>query len=564
MVKVRYSRQIRQEDFVCAADTQSKFIVSPKHIFAISTTIIVSVALVLPMHLFSPDLSGTINLASQEYLESDDNKIIADISSAKTADNSKENYEDYDLPSALFDSKDPIVAVTAPATAPQIDEPVKEVSQPAQVVAAVSDKKPGDAKKNALPRPKGMWYTQTVQSGDTLSQIFSYLSLPYATLNKLTAVAKKNDLQLRIGESIHFLVDNKNIVMEVVKPLDDNTQVRFTRMHANDGFSVVYEALNTHVDSKDLIKTFKNADTMPLAVAAQKERELREEQRQLAIKKEQERLKNLNHNPKRPRLVIASVQKGESFKKAAHRAGLTPTEIETIEKYSNGKLNLAKVNTGDSFRVLFNGIGTQALINAFEIKSQKQGTTVLYRNPSDGILYEEKGYTPSIGVFRRFPLAGKIEITSHFNPQRRHPVTRRIAPHKGVDFKASIGTPVYAPADGVVTFAGYQRAAGYYMIIRHQGDYSTVYMHLSKMEARRGQKVTVGQVIAKTGNTGRTSGPHLHYEIRINDRAVNPLKIDLPKSNHPQLALRQKEKFNNNVQAFKSDLYKDSLAKSTN
>ena len=143
-------------------------------------------------------------------------------------------------------------------------------------------------------------------------------------------------------------------------------------------------------------------------------------------------------------------------------------------------------------------------------------------------------------------------------------MTRRIAPHKGVDFKASIGTPVYAPADGVVTFAGYQRAAGYYMIIRHQGDYSTVYMHLSKMEARRGQKVTVGQVIAKTGNTGRTSGPHLHYEIRINDRAVNPLKIDLPKSNHPQLALRQKEKFNNNVQAFKSDLYKDSLAKSTN
>ena len=85
-------------------------------------------------------------------------------------------------------------------------------------------------------------------------------------------------------------------------------------------------------------------------------------------------------------------------------------------------------------------------------------------------------------------------------------------------------------------------------------------MHLSKSEVKRDQKVIVGQLIARTGNTGRTTGPHLHYEIRINDRPVNPLKVELPSSNHPNLAREQREAFANNVKILRNDLQNDRLA----
>ena len=551
MVKVRFSRQLRHEDFVCADTNQNKFLISPKHIFAILSVIVISASLVLPMQILTPYKNLDDKLISQQYLASnDDEQAVSDITDIKgTNDTSKENYEDYELPSTLFAKRNNV--------AKDLDIQISSK----QDNKAFTKNEANKDDLNQIARPSGDWYTQTVHSGDTLSKIFTYLNLPYATLKKVTSAAKPRDLELAIGEQIHFLIDSSNIVKEVVKPLDDNLQVRFTRLSSKDSFTVVYEAINAHVANKSIIKEFKAADTMPLAIQGQKEREEKEKQRQLAYEREQKRLKELNINPNRPRLVIATINKGENFKSAAYRAGLTPSEITTIEKSYSNKINARSLQAGDSFRVLFNEIGTKATINAIEIKSQNQGHHSLYRNVDDGVLYEERGFTPTVGVFRRFPLAGNIVINSKFNPHRKHPVTGRRVPHKGVDFKAKVGTPVYAPADGVVTFAGYQRAAGYYMIVRHQGNYSTVYMHLSKIEKKRDEKVTVGEVIAKTGNTGRTTGPHLHYEIRINDRAVDPLKIDLPKSNHQNLAQKQKEAFSNNVKVFKNDLYTDSLAK---
>lgn len=409
-----------------------------------------------------------------------------------------------------------------------------------------------------LPRPEGKWYQQTVQNGDSLSAIFNLLDLPYATLNRITKVAQAKDLRLKVGEPIFFLVDKENVLKEMVKKISPTEQVRFTRMLSTDDFNVVYEALNTHVNDK-VLASIPVATTMPSAVKAQKAREIKEAQLAKARAEQAARDKANNVNPNRPRLVVDEIKKGESFRVAAHRAGLTPTEVATINKLFKSHFNANKMRAGSKFRVLFSGIGTQSIIYAVQIETT-QGKFETFINPEDRNYYGENEFTPTAGIFRRFPLAGSIKINSNFNPTRRHPVTRRISPHNGIDFKASIGTPVYAPADGEVTYSGYQRAAGYFVIISHANNYSTVYMHLSKSEVKAGQKVIVGQMIARTGNTGRTTGPHLHYEIRVNDRPVDPLKIELPTSSHPNLAREQREAFANNVKILRTDLENDKLA----
>lgn len=421
----------------------------------------------------------------------------------------------------------------------------------------------GDKSKDKLvaklPRPDGKWYHYTVESGDNFSVIFRNLNLPYATLNRITKVAKRKDLSLDVGDPIYFLVDKDNIVKEIVNTLDDGQQVRFTRMSGEDDFVVVYEALNAQVKDANLLAKAPDAFEMPLAKKALAERKQQQEAREKALAERQARDKANNVNPNRPRLLIGQIQKGENFARAARREGLTPSEIKSVTQLFKNKMNVNRMKTGDSFRVLFTGIGTQSSMCAISINSS-QGNFEIFMNPKDRNFYGENEYTPTAGIFRRFPLAGEIKVTSHFNPQRRHPVTHRISPHNGVDFKANIGTPVYAPADGVVTFSGYQRAAGYYVIVRHANNYSTVYMHLSKSEVKKGEKVIVGQVIARSGNTGRTTGPHLHYEIRIDDRPVNPLKVELPSSSHPNLAREQREAFANNVKILRADLKNDRLA----
>ncbi len=407
------------------------------------------------------------------------------------------------------------------------------------------------------PRPNGDWYKQTVHKGDNISAIFNYLNLPNGTLSQIQKVASKKDLALTVGTQIHFLIDKKNNVLEMVKPLDKSNQVRFTRMTPKDEFTAIKEPINAHVESKKEIKAFAEAEKMPNAVVAAKERAKAQEDAKVQAQKE---AKLAQENAKtRPRLVMATLQKGESFKQAAKRIGLTNANISAISTSLRGKVNINKLAFGDSFRVLFNGIGTNSSITAIEFNTAKNGKLSMYRHPENGTLYEEDGYKPTAGVFRRFPVNTKLEVSSPFNPRRLNPVRHRISPHNGVDFRMPIGTPVYAPSDGIVTYAGFMRGGGYTVIVKHMGAYSTVYMHLSRINVSKGQNVRLGQMIAKSGNTGASTGPHLHYEIRINDRPVDPLKVDLP-AGSKNLAQERRQKFQSTVKVLKSDLYKESLA----
>jgi len=120
-----------------------------------------------------------------------------------------------------------------------------------------------------------------------------------------------------------------------------------------------------------------------------------------------------------------------------------------------------------------------------------------------------------------------VKISSHFGYRDKHPVLGFGAMHKGVDFAAAPGTPIYAAGDGVIQFIGWKSGYGKFIIIKHSNGISTAYAHASKFakNLKTGSSIRQGQVIAYVGTTGNTTGPHLHYEIRVNGVQVNPMKF---------------------------------------
>ncbi|MGB7543403.1 MAG: peptidoglycan DD-metalloendopeptidase family protein [Burkholderiales bacterium] len=166
---------------------------------------------------------------------------------------------------------------------------------------------------------------------------------------------------------------------------------------------------------------------------------------------------------------------------------------------------------------------------AAEFVNQKQAYRAVWFQDADG-----KGgyYTPEGKSLRKAFLRSPLEfsrITSGFG-MRRHPIFHQWRAHKGIDYAAPIGTRVKATGDGMVEFAGQENGYGYVIVLRHRGGYSTYYAHLSRFAhgIRRGTRVAQGDVIGYVGKTGWATGPHLHYEFRVNNQYRNPLTIAFP------------------------------------
>jgi murein DD-endopeptidase MepM/ murein hydrolase activator NlpD len=138
--------------------------------------------------------------------------------------------------------------------------------------------------------------------------------------------------------------------------------------------------------------------------------------------------------------------------------------------------------------------------------------------------FDEYGRSASRALLKT-PISG-VKITSGFG-MRRHPLLRYSKMHTGVDFGAPTGTPIRAASSGVVDLAGRHGAYGNTIVLKHGEKYKTLYAHMSRLAAgvRKGRRVNQGQIIGYVGTTGRSTGPHLHYEVRINDRPVNPTAI---------------------------------------
>lgn len=152
----------------------------------------------------------------------------------------------------------------------------------------------------------------------------------------------------------------------------------------------------------------------------------------------------------------------------------------------------------------------------------------LFSREKNGVVsyYDINGAAPEF-TMDRVPFAYS-KITSPFNLHRVHPVTRRVRPHLGVDLKGPYGNPIAATGNGIVIFAGWQSGYGRLVIIDHGNDYETRYGHLSAISVKTGERVKRGQIIGKLGNSGISTGAHLHYEVRIDGTPYDPMRVKLP------------------------------------
>ena len=176
--------------------------------------------------------------------------------------------------------------------------------------------------------------------------------------------------------------------------------------------------------------------------------------------------------------------------------------------------------------------------------------------------YDQDGKS-SKKTLMKTPLNG-ARLSSGFG-NRKHPILGFTKMHRGIDFAAPVGTPIFAAGDGIIEFSGWKGAYGKYIRIKHNSTYKTAYAHLSKIYKKKGARIKQGDIIGTLGSTGRSTGPHLHYEILVSGRQVNPLRIKLPSGKHiPKDELenfyKKQEVINNKILAMRHKIKNNELA----
>jgi murein DD-endopeptidase MepM/ murein hydrolase activator NlpD len=214
-----------------------------------------------------------------------------------------------------------------------------------------------------------------------------------------------------------------------------------------------------------------------------------------------------------------------------------PVVDELIRIYSYDVDFQRRAQPGDSFAVLYSGEGetpsadskNEVLYAALTVGGETK-KFYHYKSPDDGVVdyYDETGKSAKKFLVRK-PVADGI-MRSGFGT-RKHPVLGYVRAHTGVDWAAPIGTPIYASGNGTIEKMGWEGGYGRYIRMRHANGYETAYGHMSAFAkgVDVGKTVRQGQIIGFVGSTGLSTGPHLHYEIIINTRFVDPMKVRLPR-----------------------------------
>ncbi len=243
------------------------------------------------------------------------------------------------------------------------------------------------------------------------------------------------------------------------------------------------------------------------------------------------------HNPLEIRTSFRSNTIKNSLFLAAMDVDLSDNIIMELAGIFGWDIDFAlDIREGDSFSVLYEELYRDGdkvrdgdILAAEFTNRNKTFKAVRYESSNGHVDY----YTPEGYSMRKAFLRTPVDfarISSRFNLKRKHPILNRIRAHKGVDYAASKGTPIKATSNGKVAFKGVKGGYGNTIILQHGQKYSTLYAHMSRFAKgmRNGKRVKQGQIIGYVGSSGLATGPHLHYEFRINGKHRNPLKVKLP------------------------------------
>lgn len=216
--------------------------------------------------------------------------------------------------------------------------------------------------------------------------------------------------------------------------------------------------------------------------------------------------------------------------------GVSPLLILSLSDIYAWTVDFFGLQKGDRFRVFYDQkvcggdvIAVDTVRYAVFSHQEEDFQMVMFDQKDGGNIYwNEKGESMR-KAFLKAPLSYS-RISSGFSYNRRHPITRRVQPHTGVDYAAPKGTPVMSIGDGTVTSMKYEGAGGNVVRIKHNSVYSTAYLHLSGFASglKAGKRVRQGDVIGYVGSTGRSTGPHLDFRVWKNGSPVNPLTMDSP------------------------------------
>ncbi|MFB1073810.1 peptidoglycan DD-metalloendopeptidase family protein [Vibrio diabolicus] len=356
------------------------------------------------------------------------------------------------------------------------------------------------------------WETYKVKNGESAAILFSRVGLSARLLHELVSSDKEVEKQLtrlRPGDRLQFGFDENNDLVQLRRTLSAFETFRIT---LKDGKYV------SEVDKKEVDFQYNYAEA-----------------------------------------TIKS-----NFWNAGISSGLNGNQIMELAGIFGWDIDFAlDIRKNDSFRVLYQEevvegevIGRGKIIAAI-FKNQGDTFTAILDQKS-GKYYDENGRAMK-KAFLRAPLDFR-RVSSNFNPRRLHPVTGRVRPHRGTDYAAPVGTPIWAAGDGVVQKSSYNKFNGNYVFIKHSNTYITKYLHLTKRTVRTGQRVKQGQTIGTLGGTGRVTGPHLHYEFLVNGVHKNPRTVNLPQSKSLTGKARQTFMANAKISMDKLERYSKLLA----
>ena len=352
------------------------------------------------------------------------------------------------------------------------------------------------------------WKTLKVKPGDTLAKLLSRAGLGPQQIHELITTDKNTKKLTKIfpGDIFKVQVNEKGDLQQLTHELDEIKKLNVSRI---DGTL-----------SSKIIK-------LPVDI-------------RLAF----------SHGTITSSLFLAAQASGLSDKSTMELAGIFGWDIDFA----------LDIREGDSFSVLHEELFRDGkklrdgVIVAAEFTNKNNTYTAVRFKASDGFAnyYSAEGHSMR-KTFLRTPVEFS-RISSKFNLRRKHPVLNKIRSHKGVDYAASTGTPIRATADGKVVFRGTRGGYGKTIVLQHGSKYSTLYAHMSRYAkgTRNTKKVRQGQVIGYIGMTGLATGPHLHYEFRVDGVHRNPLTVKFPKAE--PLAKKYRKEFNKSASALLTQL----------